>query len=94
MGKMPIVSEGTFDSVVQSMIEQPNENFNLQMLVLIEEENPQIGRYIKYLMNDIQEIDPEDESHEVTRNMWAGICLTYKLLRSQAEADEMKETLG
>jgi len=89
--KMPIVSQETFASVAQSLFDNPDENLNLTTLRLIEDENPQIAKYLIGLMTDVRKMDPKDKANEPISHMLSGICMLYLLLRSQAEADEMNE---
>lgn len=81
---LPVVSQLTYDSATQSLLETKG-NFTVEMLDLIEKENPQISKLILAMVNDTA----QGGKHRAVQIMLNGTLSIYKLLRNQAEADLM-----
>lgn len=87
---LPIVTEECYFSLAQSLKEEGKTNFTEETFNLIIKENPVLAKALNNMLKDAM-IDPDEESR--FGKLINTICVVYRLLRSQDEADEMNKKM-
>ena len=81
--RLPVVTKETGFAVCRELEREEDNDFIIQLLEKLEEENPCVAEFVSRLA--IQHEDPVGIS--------TAALLVYRLLESQVEADELKEQL-
>lgn len=79
-GLLPIVSEDTGHAVQAELLHSRQSEYVSELLERLQEDNPRIAEFVSRLANKCR--DPTAVTY--------GSLLVYRLLESQAEADELK----
>lgn len=90
--RMPIVKKETVWSTGQSLLELPDSNFTKDIFDLMNDENPILCQLVCEHLNEA--MLSENDFQGAMQNMLAGVATMYTLIRHQAEADDMNETMS
>lgn len=82
--KLPRVTRETGYAVCRELEKEPDNSYVISLLERIEEENPCVAEFVSRMA--IQHEDPVGIS--------TAALLVYRLLESQAEANELKQQIG
>ncbi len=93
MEKLPVVSEEVAETIKGELLCEPGKEYALRNLEELKKENPQVASFIEQFSVTVGNIEAIQNIKAIkTVVIYCGL-LVYKMLKSQAEVDQLKKSL-